>query len=175
MSAFTHLELRDMLADLDQEFKTGNTAESKAENYAKLLSLNAIPTKTNILKRGELEKLDNFELAAYLDEVGIRGTRGGLAKEKLSRGSSDVVRGMLFKQYDTYMKTRLSGTGFKSEHVKNIKDKFAIVDGEIQAGNNNPQLMRDARKMLKEMVQQKLVTLYEAQTHMKHLRKINKI
>ena len=35
--------------------------------------------------------------------------------------------------------------------------------------------MRDARKMLKEMVQQKMVTLYEAQTHMKHLRKINKI
>jgi predicted kinase len=71
---------------------------------------------------------------------------------------------------------QLSGQGFrKSEHLRNIKDEFAVVDGEIQAGNNNPQLMRDARKMLKEMVQQKLVTLYEAQSHMKHLRKIIKI
>ena len=49
------------------------------------------------------------------------------------------------------------------------------MDGEIQAGNNNPQLMRDARKMLKEMVQQKMVTLYEAQTHLKYLRSLNKI
>jgi predicted kinase len=65
-----------------------------------------------------------------------------------------------------------TGSGIK---VRNIKDEFAIIDGEIQSGNNNPQLMRDARKLLKEMVQKKLVTLYEAQTHMKHLRKINKI
>jgi predicted kinase len=71
--------------------------------------------------------------------------------------------------------TKMAGRGFKSEHIRNIKDEFAIIDGEIQAGNNNPQLMRDARKMLKQMVTQKLVTLYEAQKHMKHLRKMNKI
>ncbi len=59
--------------------------------------------------------------------------------------------------------------------VSDIKERFAIIDGEIQAGNNNPQLMRDAKKLLKEMVQQKMITLYEAQSHMKHLRKMNKI
>jgi hypothetical protein len=56
-----------------------------------------------------------------------------------------------------------------------IKSRFEIIDGEIQAGNNNPQLIRDARKLLKEMVTKKLITLYEAQTHLKHLRKLNKI
>ena len=59
--------------------------------------------------------------------------------------------------------------------VSDIKTRFAIIDGEIQAGNNAPQLIRYARKLLKEMVKQKMVTLYEAQTHLKHLRKMNKI
>ena len=85
---------------------------------------------------------------------------------------SDPQQKEVLALFDKY---KLTGSGFKSEHIRNIKDEFAIIDGEIQAGNNNPQLMRDARKMLKEMVTKKLVTLYEAQIHMKHLRKINKI
>jgi hypothetical protein len=36
-----------------------------------------------------------------------------------------------------------------------LKTQFAIIDGEIQAGNNAPQLIRDARKLLKQMVTQK--------------------
>jgi hypothetical protein len=172
MSSFTHQELKDMLASTGQEYKKGNTEDSKAYNYAVLLSLGAIPPKVKLISRNELEKLTTPEMANYLDKNGITGSRGGLASEKLGRSNA---RELLLKQYDTYVEKRLSGKGLKSEHLRNIKDRFAIVDGEIQAGNNNPQLMRDARKMLKEMVQQKLVTLYEAQTHMKHLRKINKI
>ena len=56
-----------------------------------------------------------------------------------------------------------------------LKSRFDIIDGEINAGNNNPALIRDARKLLKEMVTKKMVTLYEAQTHLKHLRSLNKI
>ena len=67
------------------------------------------------------------------------------------------------------------GTKGLGEPLSDIKTQFAIIDGEIQAGNNAPQLIRDARKLLKEMVTQKMVTLYEAQTHLKHLRKMNKI
>jgi hypothetical protein len=172
MSSFTHQELKDMLARRDEEYKKGNTDEAKAFNYARLLSLDAIPQKVKLLTRAELIKLSTPEIADYLDQNGITGARGGLASDKLGRYKA---RELLLKQYDTYVKKRLSGRGLKSEHLKNIKDRFAVVDGEIQAGNNNPQLMRDARKMLKEMVQQKLVTLYEAQSHMKHLRKIIKI
>ena len=72
--------------------------------------------------------------------------------------------------YFRFATPELNGTG-----ISDIKSRFAIVNGEIQAGNNNPVLIRDARKLLKEMIQQKLITLYEAQSHMKHLRKINKI
>jgi hypothetical protein len=76
---------------------------------------------------------------------------------------------MLLRMYDRYATPELQGKGI------DLKSRFAIVDGEIQSGNNNPQLMRDAKKLLKEMTQQKMITLYEAKSHMKHLRKINKI
>jgi hypothetical protein len=82
--------------------------------------------------------------------------------------------------YDRWASAESYGSGIKpndlsGESQSDIKTRFAIIDGEIQAGNNAPQLIRDARKLLKEMVTQKMVTLYEAQTHLKHLRKMNKI
>ena len=102
-------------------------------------------------------------LQQYLDEKGVRGLHGG---EPLKTKSRDI----LYKMYLRYATDELKGSG-----VSDIKSRFEIVDGEIQSGNNNPQLMRDAKKLLKEMVQQKMITLYEAQSHMKHLRKMNKI
>jgi predicted kinase len=80
---------------------------------------------------------------------------------------SKAGRDALVKMYERYATTAMKGSG--------LKNKFAIIQGEIESGNNAPQLIRDARKMLKEMVQQKMVTLYEAQTHLKYLRKLNKI
>jgi hypothetical protein len=103
------------------------------------------------------------DLQQYLDKRGIRGTHRG---EPLKTKSRDI----LYKMYLRYATPELSGSG-----ISDIKERFAIVDGEIQSGNNNPQLIRDAKKLLNEMVQQKLITLYEAKSHMKHLRKINKI
>jgi len=167
MSTFTHQELRDMLSEKGETFKTGNAEASKKSNYDKLVSLGAIPPRATFMPRDEFLQLNNFEMATYLDENEMKGTRSGRAVDKLGRGDT---RPKLIKQYDTYM-TKMAGRGLG----KNIKDEFAIIDGEIQAGNNNPQLLRDARKMLKQMVQQKMVTIYEAQKHMLHLRKINKI
>jgi hypothetical protein len=79
--------------------------------------------------------------------------------------------------WEKYANDDLRGRGaiFEPSRVPDIKTRFAIIDGEIQAGNNAPQLIRDARKILKQMVTQKMVTLYEAQTHLKHLRTMNKI
>jgi predicted kinase len=171
MSTFRHKELRDMLEQMGETFKTGNSEASKKSNYDKLISLDAIPPRATFIPRDEFLQLTILEMAQYLDANEMKGTRGGTAFEKLGRADA---RPKLIKQYDSYM-TKMAGRGFKSEHIRNIKDEFAIIDGEIQAGNNNPQLMRDARKLLKQMVQQKMVTIYEAQTHMKHLRKINKI
>ena len=103
------------------------------------------------------------ELQQYLHEKGVRGTNGGDPTKQRSRD-------ILYKMYLRYATPELKGSG-----VSDIKSRFEIVDGELQSGNNNPQLMRDAKKLLKEMVQQKMITLYEAQSHMKHLRKMNKI
>jgi hypothetical protein len=100
----------------------------------------------------------------------MRGKHGGYATQIAKDGELGKKLTEWYDRYADVYRSELSGEG-----LGNIKSQFAIIDGEIQAGNNNPQLMRDARKLLKEMVQQKLVTLYEAQTHMKHLRKINKI
>ena len=100
------------------------------------------------------------ELVAYAKEHNIKGPRGG---DPENMKPSTLLK--LVKSKGPY-------TGYG---IDPLKTKFEIVDGEIQSGNNNPQLMRDAKKLLKEMVQQKMITLYEAQSHMKHLRKMNKI
>jgi hypothetical protein len=109
-------------------------------------------------------------MAQYLEENRLVGPSGGVPVGK--NGQPEPI-GVLLSIFDRY---KLTGSGFKSSgNVPDIKTRFAIVEGEINAGNNNPQLIRDARKMRKEMVTQKLVTLYEAQSHLKHLRKLNKI
>ena len=171
MSTFTYQDLRFMLSEMGETFKTGNSEASKKANYEKLAGLGKIPPRESFMPRDDFLQLNTFEMADYLDRNGIKGTRSGKATDKLGRGDA---KAKLIKQYDAYM-TKMAGRGLKSEHLRNIKDEFLIIDGEIQAGNNNPALIRDARKMLKQMVQQKLVTLYEAQKHMIHLRKINKI
>ena len=131
MSSFTHQELKDMLARRDEEYKKGNTDEAKAFNYARLLSLDAIPQKVKLLTRAELIKLSTPEIADYLDQNGITGARGGLASDKLGRYKA---RELLLKQYDTYVKKRLSGRGLKSEHLKNIKTDLQLWTGKSKRG-----------------------------------------
>jgi len=138
-------------------------------NYDTVKEAGLLPPKLALISREEFEALGQSRMAQYLEDNQMRGPSGGVA---VSKNGQPKPVGVLLSIFDRY---KLTGSGFKSEHIRNIKDEFAIVDGEIQAGNNNPALMRDARKMLKEMVQKKMITLYEAQCHMKHLRKINKI
>jgi hypothetical protein len=76
---------------------------------------------------------------------------------------------------DTLLKLIQSKKSLTGEGMSPLKTKWEIVDGEIQAGNNNPKLIRDARKLLKQMVAQKMVNLYEAKSHINHLKKIIKI
>jgi hypothetical protein len=108
--------------------------------------------------------MNTRDLRSYLESKGISGPKGGLP----SKASKDS----LLKMYLASATPELRASGLKP---LDAKGQFEIINGEIEAGNNNPQLLRDARKLLKEFVQKKMVTIYEAKTHMKHLRQINKI
>ena len=146
-STYQRLQLQRMLEDLGETFQTGNSITSRRNNYDKLVRLGEIPNRIDFISPDNFSQLSNEDMATYLDANEITGTRSGVAFNKLGRGDA---KKRLTKQYESFIKKlTMEGKGFKSEHVFNIKDKFAIVDGEIQAGNNNPQLLRDARKMLK--------------------------
>jgi len=163
IEAMTYEELRDLLDQHGLPFLLGNDTYSKKQNYLTLNNAGLLPERPQLEPFSVIQGMSIPHLQQYLDEKGIRGLHGGDPLKTKSRDS-------LNKMYLRYASDELQGSG-----ISDIKSRFAIVDGEIQAGNNNPQLMRDARKLLKEMVQQKMVSLYEAQSHMKHLRKINKI
>jgi hypothetical protein len=160
----TNQELESIIAE-----KGLTLSGDKKVNYDTVKESGFLPPKLVLMDRNAFLELGPSRMAQYLEENKMVGKRGGVAVNKSGqpKKESDLIK--IFDRYE------LTGSGFKSEHIFNIKDKFAIIDGEIHSGNNNPQLLRDARKMLKEMVSKKMVTIYEAQSHMKHLRKLNKI
>jgi hypothetical protein len=160
-------ELKNILDRNGLPVDTSNRARQK--NYDAVATAGLLPPRIKLISVEDFKALGPSRMAQYLEDNQMTGPSGGSPVNSNGQPKSEEV---LLQYFNRYLVT---GSGFKSEHVRNIKDEFAIIDGEIQAGNNNPQLMRDARKLLKEMVQKKMVTLYEAQTHMKHLRKINKI
>jgi hypothetical protein len=147
----------------------GNNEGSKQENYKRVKEAGLLPPKPKILGRKEIQDMNAQALAEYLASEGMVGSRGGVPFK--GDGTPRPLEDLL-KIYDRY--AVMYGYGMKGSGV-DIKSRFEIIDGEINAGNNNPQLIRDARKLLKEMVTKKMVSLYEAQTHLKHLRKLNKI
>ena len=158
----------DLIAILEQKglpYLTGHSRESKEKNYTQALAANLIPKRPQLEPRSVVSKMQTSELKRYLESKGVRGSNGGLP-------SKQADRDLLLKMYDRYATPELRASGLKP---LDAKAQFEIINGEIEAGNNNPQLLRDARKLLKEFVQQKMVSIYEAKTHMKHLRKINKI
>jgi hypothetical protein len=100
------------------------------------------------------------ELVAYCEQHDYKGVNGGAPKNMNIQALEKLIQS----------KRPLSGEG-----IDPLKTRFEIVDGSIQAGNNNPKLIREVRKLLKEMVAKKMVNLYEAKSHMNYLKKVIKI
>jgi hypothetical protein len=167
LSQMVNLELKNILDRNGLPVDTSNRARQK--NYDAVATAGLLPPRIKLISIEDFKALGQSGMAQYLEDNQMTGPGGGAPVNRKGQPKSEEV---LLQYFNRYLST---GSGFKSEHVRNIKDEFAIIDGEIQAGNNNPQLMRDARKMLKEMVQHKHVTLYEAHTHKIHLRKLNNI
>jgi len=163
MDVISYEFLRTVLDENGLPFLSGNSSHSRKTNYRTALNAGLIPDRPELKPQSEVSRMDVNELQQYLASKGIRGANGG---DPTKQKSKEV----LMRMYSRYASEEMRGSG-----VSDIKSRFEIVDGEIQSGNNNPQLMRDAKKLLKEMVQQKMIALYEAQSHMKHLRKMNKI
>ncbi len=171
MSIILPAQLIEILEANGLQALRGNNDNSKQENYRRVKEAGLLPPKPQILGRKEITDFNALQLADYLESEGMVGSRGGVP---FKSDGTPRPREDLMKIYNRYAVMYGFGLG-ATENSPDIKNRFAIIDGEINAGNNNPQLIRDARKLLKEMVTQKLVTLYEAQTHLKHLRKLNKI
>jgi len=165
---FSYQDLRSILSSAGLPFGTGNDKKTHDANYATALANGLIRDLPDLVPKSEILKMSNYDLALYLDSKGIRGSKNASPMDTwANKGDSRAGKDALVKMYDRYATAEMKGSG--------MKNKFAIIQGEIEAGNNAPQLIRDARKMLKEMVQQKMVTLYEASTHLKYLRSLNKI
>jgi hypothetical protein len=148
---------------------SGHDNDSKKKNYDAVVEAGLLPPKPKVLKRDEINGMSDQVLADYLYSEGMVGSRGGIS----IKGEGQArPRNELMKIYNRY--AQMYGYGMTGSGV-DIKARFDIIDGEINSGNNNPQLIRDARKLLKEMVTKKMITLYEASTHLKYLRSLNKI
>jgi hypothetical protein len=117
-------------------------------------------SQTRLTEPMNFDTWTKTELVSYANEHNIKGPRGGDPEFMKQPALLKLVKS----------KRPLTGIG-----IDPLKTRFEIVDGEIQAGNNNPKLIRDARKLLKQMVAKKMVNLYEAKSHMNYLKKIIKI
>ena len=136
-------------------------------DYVSPSSQRALSSSTPIRDSGSMglqERADyKKELVEYCEQHDYKGVQGGNPKNMKIPALEKLIQS----------KRPLSGEGITS--IDPLKTRFEIVDGEIQAGNNNPKLIREVRKLLKEMVAKKMVNLYEAKSHMNHLKKVIKI
>ena len=56
------------------------------------------------------------------------------------------------------------------ESSKDMKARLRLIEGEISAGNNNKDLLKEAHQLLHSLAQSHIISSYQAQTHYKHLK-----
>ena len=76
------------------------------------------------------------------------------------------------KLYDTLV--FMSGLSKEVEHTgsgvkEDLKKRLQLIEGEIEAGNTNPLLIKEARQVLHHMAQMKMVARPKAVAHLKQL------
>ena len=76
------------------------------------------------------------------------------------------------KLYDTLV--FMSGLSKEIEHTgsgvkEDLKKRLQLIEGEIEAGNTNPLLIKEARQVLHHMAQMKMVSRPKAVAHLKQL------
>lgn len=58
-----------------------------------------------------------------------------------------------------------TGSGVKQD----LKNRLALIEGEVEAGNTNPELVKEARKILQHLARMKIIGHRAAATHLKQL------
>jgi hypothetical protein len=57
----------------------------------------------------------------------------------------------------------------KSETIQKLKERLSLVEGEMEAGNNNPELVDELRGLLFKLKNLDVITTYQAKQHFKQL------
>jgi len=59
----------------------------------------------------------------------------------------------------------------KNETIKNLKERLQLVEGEIEAGNDNDEVVDELRSILMKLKNLDVITSYQAINHFKQLTK----
>ena len=57
----------------------------------------------------------------------------------------------------------------KGETIQKLKERLSLVEGEMEAGNNNPELVDELRGLLFKLKNLDVITTYQAKQHFKQL------
>ena len=62
-------------------------------------------------------------------------------------------------------------TGDDTGHIKNLKERLSLVEGEIMAGNNNDSLLTELHEILMRLHYFKVITVTQARRHFGDIKK----
>jgi hypothetical protein len=83
---------------------------------------------------------------------------------RLSVGEKEIFDSLLFTS-GLQKKVESTGSGVK----QSLKDRLALIEGSIEAGNTNPELVKEARKILQHFARMGIIGHRAAAGHLKQL------
>jgi hypothetical protein len=83
---------------------------------------------------------------------------------KLSVGEKEIFDAVVFTA-GLQKKVESTGSGVK----QSLKDRLALIEGEVEAGNTNDDLIKEARKILQHLARMKIIGHRAAAGHLKQL------
>jgi len=183
---------------LDRLFQAGSLPELERAAAASGVSLDEFERRGAGLKRrhakiAQFGRVDIHPQRLFYDNV-LKVTKNGrsitgLTNTKVSDAFASVVMSVISnktptlkdftkmsadekKLYDTLViasglqkDLETVGSGVKED----LKRRLALIEGEVEAGNTNPLLIKEARSVLHRMAQMKMVSRPKAVAHLKQL------
>ena len=80
-----------------------------------------------------------------------------------------LIYKMIIKKCNIAGKINVRLDRLNTDEVEKLKNDFNVVIGEIEAGNNNPKLLTDAKKMINEMLNKKMISNNQALNLLRNL------
>jgi len=156
---------------LDKKDNFINLGENLMINKKKLINDNVLSlvdgNKRKIALYKNTKISDNLVdiILKILDNSKIKNTDlNNLNENERLLYTSLLRRAALHKKYDINV----------DDTIEKIKYKYKLLEGEINSGNNNPQLINDMRDILRKMVNFKLISQNTANNYFKQVKSINK-